>query len=215
LPAVVIAVDITAFHVLGAALALWAIILFVLGLVSPGFPPKGAERLVIAVSVLLVVGTISAAIITGGEKKKKGTEVAGAKNRTGKEGSAPPQGGGTPAPGTGAGAGQQSGGNAKPKPGQPTAQTLLLSADPSGALRFDKATLAAKKGVVKLVLNNPAPVQHNISIQGPGGLNKQGPTVGKGGSSQVSATLAAGSYTYYCAVPGHRQAGMQGTLTIK
>jgi plastocyanin len=215
LRAVVIAADITAFHVLGAILALWAVVLFALGVASADFPPKGAERFVIAISALLVAGTISAAIITGGETKKKGEEVAGAKNRTGKEGSAPPQGGGTPAPGTGSGSGQQSGGNAQPQPGQSTGQTLLLSADPSGALRFDKNTLQAKKGVVKIVMNNPATVQHNISIEGPGGLNKEGPIVGKGGSSQVSAKLGAGSYTYYCAVPGHRQAGMQGTLTVK
>jgi uncharacterized cupredoxin-like copper-binding protein len=39
--------------------------------------------------------------------------------------------------------------------------------------------------------------------------------VQKGGASQVQATLKAGTYTYYCAVPGHRQAGMQGTLTVK
>jgi uncharacterized cupredoxin-like copper-binding protein len=64
-------------------------------------------------------------------------------------------------------------------------------------------------------MNNPSPIPHNVSIEGPGGLSKQGQTVPKGGSSQVSATLKPGTYTYYCSVPGHRQAGMQGTLTVK
>ena len=36
-----------------------------------------------------------------------------------------------------------------------------------------------------------------------------------GGTKSFSATLKAGTYTYYCSVPGHRQAGMQGTLTVK
>jgi plastocyanin len=212
---VTIAANITAFHFLGVALALWAVLLAGLGVMRHDFPPKGAEKFVIGISVLLVVSTITAAITTASKHQKKGHEVAGAKSATGKEGSAPPKQGGTPAPGTGANAGQTSGGNAKPKQGQATSQTLTLSSDPSGALKFDKSALQAQAGVVKLVLNNPAPVPHNISIEGPGGLNKQGPTVSKGGASQVSATLKAGTYTYYCAVPGHRQAGMQGTLTVK
>jgi len=34
-------------------------------------------------------------------------------------------------------------------------------------------------------------------------------------STSVSADLAPGKYVFYCTVPGHRQAGMQGTLTVK
>ena len=64
-------------------------------------------------------------------------------------------------------------------------------------------------------MKNPAPVPHNVSIEGPGGIDEQGPTVDKGGASEVEATLKAGSYTYYCSVPGHREAGMEGTLTVK
>ena len=36
-----------------------------------------------------------------------------------------------------------------------------------------------------------------------------------GGTKTLTMTLAPGTYTYYCSVPGHRQAGMQGTLTVK
>jgi plastocyanin len=210
---VTIAANITAFHFLGGALAVWAVVLAGLGVMRHDFPPKGGEKIVIGISALLVVSTITAAITSG--EQAKGHEVAGVKSATGKEGSAPPQQGGTPAPGTGAGAGQAPGGNAQPKQGQATSQTLTLSADPSGALKFDKTTLQAQAGVVKLVLDNPAPVPHNISIEGPGGLKKEGPTVSQGGASQVSVPLKKGSYTFYCAVPGHRQAGMQGTLTVK
>jgi plastocyanin len=214
---VVLATDINAFHIIGGLLALWAVALAAMGVLNHNFPPKGMEKVIIGISVILVIGAISSAIAVGGESKPKGGEEAGVKNRTGKEGSAPPSTGtGTPAPGTGANSGQSGPGkNANKPPAQAAAQTLQLSADPSGALKFDKTTLAAKAGTVRIVLTNPAPVPHNISLEGPGGLSKQGPTVDKGGNSQVSAALKAGSYTFFCSVPGHRQAGMQGTLTVK
>lgn len=210
-----IAADITAFHVVGACLVLWALLVAALGITRHDFPPKGGEKILIAVSVILVVAVIAAATTETPGKKPKGSEVSGAKNSTGAEGSAPPAKGGTPAPGTGASAGQQSGGNARPQPGQSAAQTLTLSAAPSGQLAFDKKSLTATAGTVRLVLNNPAPISHNISIEGPGGIKKEGPTVGKGGASQITVNLKPGTYTYYCSVPGHRQAGMQGTLTVK
>jgi uncharacterized cupredoxin-like copper-binding protein len=45
-------------------------------------------------------------------------------------------------------------------------------------------------------------------------VNEKGPTVIGGGRSTVTATLKAGTYTFYCSVPGHEQAGMRGTLTV-
>lgn len=93
-------------------------------------------------------------------------------------------------------------------------QKLSLQADPSGKLRFNKKTLNAKAGKVTIVMKNPSPLSHNISIVG-GGVNQMGQTVASGGTSTVSATLKPGKYTFYCSVPGHRQAGMFGTLTVK
>lgn len=102
---------------------------------------------------------------------------------------------------------------AAPPPGSPTA-TVALSADPTGALRFDRKSATAKAGNVKLVMKNPAPVAHGIAIQG-AGVNATGQTVQSGGTSTVSAVLKPGTYTFYCPVPGHRQAGMEGTLTVR
>jgi uncharacterized cupredoxin-like copper-binding protein len=98
--------------------------------------------------------------------------------------------------------------------GSGKAETLKLSADPSGALKFDKKTLAAKAGNVSLVMANPASVPHAIAVEG-NGVDKNGQVVQKGGTSTVTAALKPGTYTFYCPVPGHRQAGMQGTLTVK
>jgi plastocyanin len=221
LPAVlVLGVDITAFHVLGVCLALWAVILSAIGVTRHDFPGKGVgTKIVIAISAVLVAGTITAAIGTA-KNEPKGGEEAGKVNKAGREGTGQPSQGGGVAPGTGANAGQEPGGNSsqdtQPAPApQGTVKTLLLSADPTGQLRFDKNTLAAPAGTVRITLNNPAPVPHNVSLEGPGGLDKEGPTVQKGGASEVEAALKPGTYTYYCSVPGHRQAGMQGTLTVK
>jgi plastocyanin len=212
--------QITAFHIVGGILALWAVVLTALGVTREDFPGKGAgQKIVMAISAVLVAGAIGTAIGTAKDAPKPGEE-AGKVNKAGREGTGQPQQGGGVAPGTGANAGQQPGGNAGQKPGAAapaggTTKTLLISADPSGQLRFDKSTLAAPAGNVRITMNNPSPVPHDVSIQGPGGLKKQGPVVSKGGASQVEAALKPGTYTYYCSVDGHRQAGMQGTLTVK
>jgi plastocyanin len=212
--------EFTAFHAVGIALALWALILTALGVTRHDFPGKGAgQSIVIAISALLVVGAIATAIGTA-KRGPKGHEVAGKANKAGREGTGQPKQGGGIAPGTGANAGQQPGGNAGQKPGAAapaggTVKTLLISADPSGQLRFDKSSLAAPAGNVRITMNNPSPVQHNVSIEGPGGVSQQGKTVSKGGASEVQLNLKPGTYTYFCSVPGHRQAGMQGTLTVK
>jgi uncharacterized cupredoxin-like copper-binding protein len=218
LPAVAVlaSTDLNAFHVVGGLLALWAVVLFVLGVTRHGFPAKaGAERAVMAISAVLVAGAIGTAIATSGEEKPKGSETRNAPNKGGREGSSAPNQGATPAPESDRESGQGSSSeNAKKPAAAQAAQTLTLSADPGGQLAFDKKALQAKAGTVRLVANNPSPLQHNISLQG-AGVNKQGPTVGKGGASQITVPVKAGKYTFYCSVPGHREAGMQGTLTVK
>jgi uncharacterized cupredoxin-like copper-binding protein len=93
------------------------------------------------------------------------------------------------------------------------ARAVKLSADPSGALKFNTKTLSAKAGTVTITMNNPAPLQHGIAVEG-NGVDQDGKIVGQGGTSVLAVQLKAGKYTFYCPVPGHRQAGMQGTLTV-
>jgi hypothetical protein len=52
-----------AFHVIGGLTAIWAVAVAVVGIKKEDFP-GGAEKIVGAISVLLVIGAISAAIIT-------------------------------------------------------------------------------------------------------------------------------------------------------
>jgi plastocyanin len=93
------------------------------------------------------------------------------------------------------------------------AQTLKIAADPSGALKFDKSSLTAKAGNVTIVMDNPSDVPHAVEIEG-NGVEVEGETVGKDGVSRASAEVKAGEYEFYCPVDGHKQAGMEGTLTV-
>jgi uncharacterized cupredoxin-like copper-binding protein len=93
-------------------------------------------------------------------------------------------------------------------------QELKLSADPSGALKFDKQRLTAKPGKVTIKMDNPSSLEHAISILG-NGVSANGTTVDAGGVSVVTADLPAGRYDFFCPVDGHKQAGMSGRLIVK
>jgi uncharacterized cupredoxin-like copper-binding protein len=117
----------------------------------------------------------------------------------------------------GGGGGSSSGGGTMKKEssggGGGGGQTLKLSADPGGALKFDKSSLSAKAGKVTIVMDNPSSLPHAIEVEG-NGMEIKGDTVTKGGVSKASGTLKAGKYEFYCPVDGHKQAGMKGTLTV-
>jgi plastocyanin len=93
------------------------------------------------------------------------------------------------------------------------AQTLQIEADPSGALRFTEDSLQANAGEVEIVMENPSSLPHNVALEG-NGVDEKGEIVGKGEQSTVSATVAPGTYEFYCSVPGHEAAGMKGELVV-
>jgi plastocyanin len=95
---------------------------------------------------------------------------------------------------------------------RPDAAKLTLSAS-SSQLKFNKSSLRAAHGKVTITMSNPSSIKHAIAVEGKG-VDKDGKTVGKGGKSTITLTLKKGKYTFYCPVPGHRAAGMKGTLTI-
>ena len=94
------------------------------------------------------------------------------------------------------------------------AQTLALAANPEGQLKFDKTALTAKAGKVTIVFTNTAPEGHNVNIESASGAALGATPTFQGGSKTLSVTLKAGTYKFYCSVPGHRMAGMEGTLTV-
>jgi plastocyanin len=92
------------------------------------------------------------------------------------------------------------------------ATKLKLTADPSGALKFDKTSLSAKPGKVTITMDNPSSTPHAVEVEG-NGVEEETKTLTKGTAS-VTVDLKAGKYEFYCPVDGHKQAGMEGTLTV-
>ena len=93
-------------------------------------------------------------------------------------------------------------------------QTLTIAADAGGALRFNRTELTARAGTVTITMSNPSDLPHAVEIEG-NGVEEAGETVEKGGTSSATADLEPGTYEFYCPVGNHRQAGMEGTLTVK
>jgi uncharacterized cupredoxin-like copper-binding protein len=111
----------------------------------------------------------------------------------------------TVAPATPAGRGAASGSGTS---------TLKDEADPGGQLRYTAKDLSAKAGTVTIDFTNASPLTHNLTItQGTKVLGAT-PTF-QGGAKTLTLNLKPGAYTFYCSVPGHRQAGMEGKLTVQ
>ncbi len=91
-------------------------------------------------------------------------------------------------------------------------ETLTLTADPSGALAFDTTELTAAAGEVTIELVNDSGVPHNVEVEG-NGVEEESDTI-TSGSTDLTVDLEPGEYEFYCAVDGHKDAGMEGTLTV-
>jgi plastocyanin len=108
------------------------------------------------------------------------------------------------------------------KPAVEKAGKLEIPANATGQLAYQTNKATATPGAVTITMPNMSGVSHNIAVEaGTGGANPTGGTVlGASsfiskGSTSVTVTLKPGSYTFFCQAPGHRAAGMFGTLTVK
>jgi plastocyanin len=81
-------------------------------------------------------------------------------------------------------------------------------------LAYKFADAEANAGSVKFTSENPQSTGHNIAIDG-NGVDEKGEVVQGGGTSEVTVDLKPGTYAFYCSVPGHREGGMEGKLTVK
>jgi plastocyanin len=197
----------TVFYVVGIALVLLAVAVSALGLRNEGFPgSRGVLLAGLGVFVLLVTATTTAAVISARDEQehRENEEAAEAAEEAEAEQEATEgeeaETGGVPEQGEAAGGG---------------GSTLELSAPEDGSLVFDPASLDAPAGEVNIEFTNPSAVQHDVHIEQDGEELGASELVADGDSSTATADLEAGDYVYYCAVPGHREGGMEGTLTVE
>jgi plastocyanin len=93
--------------------------------------------------------------------------------------------------------------------------TVEVEADPSGNLAFTSEKITAKAGKDTIDFTNESPVPHDVKIENENGEEVGGTEITQEGSDTGEVELKPGTYTYFCSVPGHREAGMEGTLVVK
>jgi plastocyanin len=203
------------FYIAGGILVAWALTLSLgIGLRKPDFPSSLAgQRAVMGISLVLVLAAVSTAVVTSSVPAKGSTTptqtqqlppvpvvsapvAAGSSSAS----SEPTAATGTPAPASSPAAGK-------------AGSSVALAADPAGTLAYNTKQLSAKAGTVTITMTNMSPVEHNVTVAEGTKVLGATPTF-KGGSMKLTLKLKPGKYVFYCSVPGHRQAGMEGTLNV-
>lgn len=108
-----------------------------------------------------------------------------------------------------------SGGAAKEEGGGGSASVLTFEADPNGGLAYTTTKATTNAGEVEVKFDNPQSLTHDVRIEDSSGKDVGGTEVIADGSDSTTVDLEPGTYTFYCSVPGHREAGMEGTLTVE
>jgi plastocyanin len=238
------------FFIAGGLLVAWALFVSLgMGMRNPKFPGNlGGQRVVSAITALLVLAAVSTAVITAGGEDKAGAESKPTYTQFGANtpdtaapesaNKAPSATGGstaptestlatstptasTPAKTTPAKKAPAKKETPKATTGTPappsspaaTTTTLKLAANPAGQLAYTTKSLSAKAGKVTVDFSNASPVEHDVAFAQGSSVVGQTP-VFTGGSKTVTLTLKPGKYSFFCTVPGHRAAGMEGTLTV-
>ena len=90
--------------------------------------------------------------------------------------------------------------------------TVKISADPSGALKYEQTDVSATAGSITIDFTNMSSLPHDVTIEGNGASGATDQITDSTTSTTVD--LDPGTYTFFCSVDGHRAAGMEGTLNV-
>jgi plastocyanin len=196
------------FYFAGIGLVIAALVIAYVGIRGAAtFPPSRPLLAAgIAVFAVIVGATMAFAIdLSEEEQAHREGELAEEEQAAGAE---------APAEETPAGQPQASEGGEQQAPAA-TETTLAVSSPEDGSLVFEPSGLEVKPGNLSLTYTNPSAVQHNIAVEtADGNTLGETPIFADGEETLDLSELAPGEYVFYCAVPGHREAGMEGDLTV-
>jgi uncharacterized cupredoxin-like copper-binding protein len=176
------------YFVLGSLLVAWGLGLAILGLLRPDFPPGGrAGRMLVVITVVIVAGTMAALLAT--TKREHPRQEAAAKAAELK---------------------------AEQKHKAPSAgkekKVSVTEKEFSIALAGGKSL---KAGGYRFAVRNQGQIQHDLTIDGDGVKGAKTPLISPGQSGELPVELKAGTYKFYCSVPGHEQSGMKLDVTVR
>src|SRR3954468_15923723 len=200
------------YFVLGSILVAWGLGLAIFGLLRDDFPPSGtAGRLLVGVTVVIVVATLTALLVSTQvehPREEASAEAAKLKQEEQKDKSGGP--GTAPGTATPAGATPEEQPPA-PKPAKPAAQKVPVS-EKEFSIALPSKSL--KAGSYTFAVQNQGKIQHDLTIDGDGVKDKKTKLIDGGQSANLSVNLKPAKYRFYCSVPGHEQAGMKVNVTV-
>ncbi|MBA3865631.1 MAG: cupredoxin domain-containing protein [Solirubrobacterales bacterium] len=215
------------FYVFGIALAVSAVLVSIAGLrMKDSFPGKAFPVIVLWFAILVGGATTFAVMHSKDEKADHEVEYKKAGKEIEKETSSGPfEEAGASEEGEIQGeepAGEEeSGHTSKESEGSPSegavsgpGGTVELAAA-EAELKFDTTELTSKPGKVTIDFNNPSAIPHNVEIEDESGKVLGGTETISSSEESATVELEAGTYTFFCSIPGHRESGMEGTLTVK
>jgi plastocyanin len=201
----------TIFYICGSLLAAGAVTTAFVGLRLEKFPGRATPVVVLAFVALVGVTTTYAVLNGQDEQEARAHELDQANTEVEHLEGEP---GGEPS-GAAGGAAEQgaAAGGGKNTPVNGPGGTLQLAASPT-EIAYDTKELSSAPGEVTIDFTNPAPLEHDVAIE-KDGKEIAGSKLIAEGKTSVTANLAPGAYTFLCTVPGHAEAGMEGTLTVR
>lgn len=99
--------------------------------------------------------------------------------------------------------------------GAPDGSTVAFEASADSGLAYTEEEATAEGGKVTIEFTNAQPVAHDVAIEDANGKDVAKTEIVTEDTTTTTANLKPGTYTFYCTVPGHREAGMEGTLTVE
>lgn len=200
----------TLFYICGIAAAVSAVVVSFIGLKVKTFPGKAFPIVILWFAILIGGAATFSVLHAKDEEQEKAAEFEKAGEEFEAEGNDDEA---AETPNEGEAAGGEGGGAPQAAVTGPGG-TLQIAADPTN-IAYDKTSLASKPGKVTIDLDNPSAISHDIAIEDDAGKEIAGSELVAEGKTEVTAELAAGTYTFFCTVPGHREAGMEGPLEVQ